>query len=469
MSIKNDFDLSNQQINEKYNKSEQNSIIENDFTELNNEIAKVILEQKDSDDNISQNEQFNDNDFNSLKLNGNQKINYTFENNQINQNQGNMYQLINNINNNYINIKPNILSSQTIYQFPNQLNQNNNGNNIFIMNNYINNNVNNIIGMYQNCPNVNFPNYQNQNIIYNNKFPGTPNFSYMNNYQLTPVLNEHQFYSPITPYNNPFLNKNIDNMNFINNNIENNDTFHSVHINNLNSNNENTNDEIILNKMITKQSKFKKNKKSLNKNQTNFDNSNINSNVITNQNKKPNQEEEKNKIDIFNIILHKDKRTTLMIKNIPNKYTINTFLEEINVDFKNKYDLFYLPIDYRNKCNLGFAFINFVDPFHIIDFYDSYRGKKWKRFNSDKKCELLYAKYQGKKELINHFEKGIVLSFESEDKRPLILPTPNPLPKITIPFKYLELFKSNFPFIKYTIKNSSNNDDKKFILENFFF
>ena len=121
-----------------------------------------------------------------------------------------MYQLINNINNNYINIKPNILSSQTIYQFPNQLNQNNNGNNIFIMNNYINNNVNNIIGMYQKIPNLNFPNYQNQNIIYNNKYSGTPNFNYINdNNQLTPVFIEHQFYSPIIPYNNPFLNKNF--------------------------------------------------------------------------------------------------------------------------------------------------------------------------------------------------------------------------------------------------------------------
>ena len=147
MSFKNDYDLSNQQINEKHNKSEQNSTIENDFTELNNEIAKVILEQKDSEDNISQNDQFNDNDFTSMKLNSNQEVNFTIGNNQINQNQGNMYQLLNNINNKSINNKPNQLSSQTIYQFQNQLNQNNNGNNIFIMNNYINNNINNL-GMY---------------------------------------------------------------------------------------------------------------------------------------------------------------------------------------------------------------------------------------------------------------------------------------------------------------------------------
>ena len=150
-----------------------------------------------------------------------------------------------------------------------------------------------------------------------------------------------------------------------------------------------------------------------------------------------------------------------MIKNIPNKYTINTFLDEINTDFKNKYDLFYLPIDYGNKCNLGFAFINFVDSFHIINFYDLYRGKKWKRFNSEKTCELLYAKIQGKKDLISHFEKGKVLSFDSEDKRPLILPTPNPLPNIVIPFKFYEKFRNVYPYIHFIIENEGK-EDKKF-------
>jgi len=80
----------------------------------------------------------------------------------------------------------------------------------------------------------------------------------------------------------------------------------------------------------------------------------------------------------------KDKRTTLMIRHIPNKYTLNTILEDINIDFKDKYDLFYLPLDFNNKCNLGFAFINFVDSFHILSFYDYFRGKRWKRFNSEK-------------------------------------------------------------------------------------
>lgn len=73
-----------------------------------------------------------------------------------------------------------------------------------------------------------------------------------------------------------------------------------------------------------------------------------------------------------------------MIRNIPNKYKLNSLLEEINANFNDKYDLFYLPVDHSNNCNLGFAFINFIDPFHIIAFNDYFKGKKWKCFNSEK-------------------------------------------------------------------------------------
>lgn len=57
--------------------------------------------------------------------------------------------------------------------------------------------------------------------------------------------------------------------------------------------------------------------------------------------------------------LANDPRTTLMIRNIPNKYTKDRLLQLIDVDFMNTYDFFYLPMDFENKCNVGYAFINF--------------------------------------------------------------------------------------------------------------
>ena len=55
-----------------------------------------------------------------------------------------------------------------------------------------------------------------------------------------------------------------------------------------------------------------------------------------------------------------DRRTTLMIKNIPNKYTQKMLLSTMDEQFRGAYDFFYLPIDFKNKCNVGYAFINMV-------------------------------------------------------------------------------------------------------------
>lgn len=46
----------------------------------------------------------------------------------------------------------------------------------------------------------------------------------------------------------------------------------------------------------------------------------------------------------FNKIV-KDKRTTLMIKNIPSQYTVKDLVGEIDGLFKNKYDFLYMPYD----------------------------------------------------------------------------------------------------------------------------
>lgn len=42
-----------------------------------------------------------------------------------------------------------------------------------------------------------------------------------------------------------------------------------------------------------------------------------------------------------------DTRTTLMIKNIPNKYTQKMLLSTVDEAFKGQYDFFYLPIDFK--------------------------------------------------------------------------------------------------------------------------
>ncbi|KAL9691008.1 hypothetical protein QQ045_011425 [Rhodiola kirilowii] len=74
-------------------------------------------------------------------------------------------------------------------------------------------------------------------------------------------------------------------------------------------------------------------------------------------------------LDLDKIISGEDSRTTLMIKNIPNKYTSKMLLVAIDEQNKGTYDFLYLPIDFKNKCNVGYAFINMLTPKHIIPFY----------------------------------------------------------------------------------------------------
>ncbi|KAM0936007.1 putative RNA recognition motif domain, mei2-like RNA recognition, RNA-binding domain superfamily [Dioscorea sansibarensis] len=119
-------------------------------------------------------------------------------------------------------------------------------------------------------------------------------------------------------------------------------------------------------------------------------------------------------LDIDRIVRGEDSRTTLMIKNIPNKYTSKMLLATIDENHRGTYDFIYLPIDFKNKCNVGYAFINMIDPQRIIPFYQAFNGKKWEKFNSEKVASLAYARIQGKAALIAHFQNS---SLMNEDKR----------------------------------------------------
>ncbi|KAL5582587.1 hypothetical protein UlMin_015029 [Ulmus minor] len=119
-------------------------------------------------------------------------------------------------------------------------------------------------------------------------------------------------------------------------------------------------------------------------------------------------------LDLDKIISGEDTRTTLMIKNIPNKYTSKMLLAAIDENHLRTYDFLYLPIDFKNKCNVGYAFINMVSPSHIVPFYKAFNGKKWEKFNSEKVASLAYARIQGKAALVTHFQNS---SLMNEDKR----------------------------------------------------
>jgi len=91
--------------------------------------------------------------------------------------------------------------------------------------------------------------------------------------------------------------------------------------------------------------------------------------------------------------------TTLMIKNIPVKFLQGDMLKLIDKNFMGKYDYFYLPMDLKTQCSVGFAFINMLHPLYILDFYLEFQQIHWSDHvplcNSTKYGEIVYANVQG--------------------------------------------------------------------------
>jgi hypothetical protein len=100
-------------------------------------------------------------------------------------------------------------------------------------------------------------------------------------------------------------------------------------------------------------------------------------------------------------------------------------LQAIDRHFANQYDFFYLPIDFKNRCNMGYAFINFVDSVYICDFFSTFNDQKWEKFNSDKICKISYGRIQGKKALENNFSNMSTVE-RGMKVRPLILDIQGP-------------------------------------------
>ena len=75
---------------------------------------------------------------------------------------------------------------------------------------------------------------------------------------------------------------------------------------------------------------------------------------------------------------------------------------------RGRFDFLYLPIDFQNKCNVGYAFINMRRAEDVLTFRETFHGKKWQCFNSEKVCEITYARLQGFKQMKKHFQTSSI-------------------------------------------------------------
>ena len=350
----------------------------------------------------------------SINSNSCNKINNNYsENNEDNLNENEKKLNINGQNNKFINNKINDCNKKIkqnqkdIIDLPLIINQNNSHN---MPNNY-------------NCSKLNlnltyYPKIQNSNISQNKHSIEKINNS--SNY--LPELNKKDISYNINTNN--FSEKKIknNNLNFDENSITNN-------MNNFNN--------------ISFNNKLKMNYKNI-----------ISNKSMNNIMNKSALKGEKQIINLDDIVTGKDTRTTVMIRNIPIKYT-DEILNEALVEFHGKYDCLYLPYDYEKNGNKGYAFINFLNPLHILYFYEKFNGKKWVHFESSKICELNCAHFQGVNEIQKHaknfkdLKKTIYYNGKEEN--------------MIIPSKYLLKLKKRFPKMQYT----ENKNKKILIIKSF--
>jgi len=105
--------------------------------------------------------------------------------------------------------------------------------------------------------------------------------------------------------------------------------------------------------------------------------------------------------------------TTVMLRNIPNKYSREMLVKQLENEWKGEFDFVYLPIDFKNRCNVGYAFINFrsieacgafVIKFDGVEVHTCLPG-----LNSRKVTEVTPARVQGFEDNVQRLRNSPVM------------------------------------------------------------
>jgi hypothetical protein len=106
--------------------------------------------------------------------------------------------------------------------------------------------------------------------------------------------------------------------------------------------------------------------------------------------------------------------TTVMLRNIPNKYTQDMLVKQLCQDFRGEFDFVYLPIDFKNRCNVGYGFINFRTVEACDKFVTSFNGVDVRKclpgLNSRKVAEVTPARVQGLEENVRRLRNSPVMN-----------------------------------------------------------
>merc|ERR1719163_743449 len=136
------------------------------------------------------------------------------------------------------------------------------------------------------------------------------------------------------------------------------------------------------------------------------------------------------------------ERTTVMLRNVPNKYTTDMLKQMLDEEgYASCYDFLYLPMDFRNRVNIGYAFINFRSPDLARGFSVAFEGFDRWVYPSKKVCEVAWSHpHQGLGEHVERYRNSPVMhSSMPSDYKPRLyangkeVPFPPPTRQIRAP------------------------------------
>jgi len=111
-------------------------------------------------------------------------------------------------------------------------------------------------------------------------------------------------------------------------------------------------------------------------------------------------------------------QTTIMLRNIPNRYTQLHLLKLLDENgLRSRYDFVYLPMDFRNGVNLGYTFVNLLthnDALRAMNIFQHF--STW-FYESNKVCEVSWAHpHQGLEEHVERYRNSPVMHQSMPDE-----------------------------------------------------
>jgi hypothetical protein len=84
--------------------------------------------------------------------------------------------------------------------------------------------------------------------------------------------------------------------------------------------------------------------------------------------------------------------TTVMLRNLPNKYTRAMLLDMLDAEgFSGSFTFVYLPIDFKTHAGLGYAFVDLISPSEAQKLREHFEGFSRWVLASDKVCTVSWS------------------------------------------------------------------------------